>query len=280
MNQPTGSVLLAKGVRQLTDAGVPDAPRDARRLLAHAVGVEAGRLTLILPEPVTQEAEARFAALLQRRAGREPVSHLLGYREFYGRRFKVTRNVLDPRPETEILIEVALQDAFASVIDLGTGSGCILLTLLAEMPEARGVGTDLSEDACRVAEDNMHALDLGERAAILRTSWADGIEGQVDLVVSNPPYIGLDEMDGLSPEVHDHEPHMALTDGGDGLSAYREISQQAANLLRVGGRLIVEIGPTQAVAVAQMFADNGFEKVRVIQDLDGRDRVVSGEYHG
>ena len=280
MNQPTGSVLLAKGVRQLTDAGVPDAPRDARRLLAHAVGIEAGRLTLILPEPVTQEAEARFAALLQRRAGREPVSHLLGYREFYGRRFKVTRNVLDPRPETEILIEVALQDAFASVIDLGTGSGCILLTLLAEMPEARGVGTDLSEDACRVAEDNMHALDLGERAAILRTSWADGIEGQVDLVVSNPPYIGLDEMDGLSPEVHDHEPHMALTDGGDGLSAYRAISQQAAGLLRVGGRLIVEIGPTQAVAVAQMFADNGFEKVRVIQDLDGRDRVVSGEYRG
>ena len=280
MNQPTGSVLLAKGVRQLNDAGVPDAARDARRLLAHAVGVEAGRLTLILPEPVTQEAEARFAALLQRRAGREPVSHLLGYREFYGRRFKVTRNVLDPRPETEILIEVALQDAFASVIDLGTGSGCILLTLLAEMPEARGVGTDLSEDACRVAEDNMHALDLGERAAILRTSWADGIEGQVDLVVSNPPYIGLDEMDGLSPEVHDHEPHMALTDGGDGLSAYREISQQAAGLLRVGGRLIVEIGPTQATAVAQMFADNGFEKVRVIQDLDGRDRVVSGEYRG
>jgi release factor glutamine methyltransferase len=280
MSQPTGSVLLAKGVRQLTDAGVPDAPRDARRLLAHAVGVEAGRLTLILPEPVTQEAEARFAALLQRRAGREPVSHLLGYREFYGRRFKVTRNVLDPRPETEILIEVALQDAFASVIDLGTGSGCILLTLLAEMPEARGVGTDLSEDACRVAEDNMHALDLAERAAILRTSWADGIEGQVDLVVSNPPYIGLDEMDGLSPEVHDHEPHMALTDGGDGLSAYREISQQAAGLLRVGGRLIVEIGPTQAIAVAQMFADNGFEKVRVIQDLDGRDRVVSGEYRG
>ena len=280
MSQPTGSVLLAKGVRQLTDAGVPDAPRDARRLLAHAVGIEAGRLTLILPEPVTQEAEARFAALLQRRAGREPVSHLLGYREFYGRRFKVTRNVLDPRPETEILIEVALQDAFASVIDLGTGSGCILLTLLAEMPEARGVGTDQSEDACRVAEDNMHALDLGERAAILRTSWADGIEGQVDLVVSNPPYIGLDEMDGLSPEVHDHEPHMALTDGGDGLSAYREISQQAAGLLRVGGRLIVEIGPTQAIAVAQMFADNGFEKVRVIQDLDGRDRVVSGEYRG
>ena len=280
MSQPTGSVLLAQGVRQLNDAGVPDAPRDARRLLAHAVGIEAGRLTLILPEPVTQEAEARFAALLQRRAGREPVSHLLGYREFYGRRFKVTRNVLDPRPETEILIEVALQDAFASVIDLGTGSGCILLTLLAEMPEARGVGTDLSEDACRVAEDNMHALDLGERAAILRTSWADGIEGQVDLVVSNPPYIGLDEMDGLSPEVHDHEPHMALTDGGDGLSAYREISQQAAGLLRVGGRLIVEIGPTQAVAVAQMFADNGFEKVRVIQDLDGRDRVVSGEYRG
>ncbi|WP_438986437.1 N5-glutamine methyltransferase family protein, partial [Marivivens donghaensis] len=123
MSQPTGSVLLAQGVRQLNDAGVPDAPRDARRLLAHAVGIEAGRLTLILPEPVTQEAEAGFAALLQRRAGREPVSHLLGYREFYGRRFKVTRNVLDPRPETEILIEVALQDAFASVIDLGTGSG-------------------------------------------------------------------------------------------------------------------------------------------------------------
>ncbi|OUD10772.1 protein-(glutamine-N5) methyltransferase, release factor-specific [Marivivens niveibacter] len=270
----TGSVLLAKGVRQLTDAGVPNAPRDARRLLAHATGVDAGRLTLILPEEVTEAAEARFAAVLQRRAAREPVSHILGYREFYGRKFKVNRHVLDPRPETEILIEVALQQPYGGVIDLGTGSGCILLTLLAETEGAQGIGIDLSEDACLIAEQNAIALGLEHRAAVLRSSWFDGLQGQVDLIVSNPPYIAPVEMSDLSPEVHDFEPHMALTDGVDGLSAYREIVARAPDYLVAEGRIIFEIGPTQGAPVSQLLTAAGFGQVQVIQDLDGRDRVV------
>lgn len=276
MSRPNGNALLARGVQQLTQAGVPDAPRDARRLLAHACGVEAGRLTLILPEPVTEDAEARFAALLMRRAAREPVSHLVGTRLFYGRSFDVNRHVLDPRPETEILIEVALQEPFYSVLDLGTGSGCILLTLLAEMPTAQGIGTDISEDAVRVAEGNAANLDLTERSAFLCTSWADGIDALVDLIVSNPPYIAMSEMDGLSPEVREYEPHLALTDFGDGLSAYRALTRQAAALLRIDGRLIVEIGPTQGPAVSELFRDAGLEDVTIVADLDGRDRVVVG----
>ncbi len=277
MSRPTGSVLLAQGVRQLNDAGVPDAARDARRLLAHAAGVEAGRLTLILPEEASEATEARFAAILQRRAAREPVSHIVGYRDFYGRRFKVNRHVLDPRPETEILIEAALQEPFEAVIDLGTGSGCILLTLLAETPEAQGVGVDLSDDACIVAEENAERLDLLDRCAMLCTSWFDGIEGEVDLIVSNPPYIAPDEMEDLSPEVYDYEPHMALTDAFDGLTAYRSICANAPRHLVRGGRLLVEIGPTQAEEVVALFKKNGFSEVHVIQDMDGRDRVVSGK---
>ncbi|NIY73329.1 peptide chain release factor N(5)-glutamine methyltransferase [Marivivens donghaensis] len=276
MSRPTGSVVLAQAVRQLNDAGVPDAPRDARRILAHVCGVEAGRLTLILPDPVTEDQEARFAALILRRAAREPVSHLIGRRAFYGRDFKVNRHVLDPRPETEILIEVALQEPFHGVIDLGTGSGCILLTLLAEMPDAQGVGTDISKDACLVAEDNADALGLSERAVILNTSWLNGIEGQIDLIVSNPPYISADEMDGLSPEVLDYEPHLALTDNADGLTCYREIARTAPQHLAPGGRLIVEIGPSQGAEVAGLFRAAGLTGVRIVSDLDGRDRVVIG----
>lgn len=276
MSRPTGAELMARGLRQLNEAGVPNAARDVRRILAEVCGVEAGRLTIILPDPVELEAEARFAALIQRRAAREPVSHLLGRRQFYGRDFKVSRHVLDPRPETEILIEVALQEPFESVIDLGTGSGCILLTLLAEMPQAQGIGTDLSDEAALVAEHNIDAHGLTDRAAVVVTSWLDGIEGTVDLIVSNPPYIAQDEMPGLAPEVLDYEPHMALTDGGDGLECYRDILASAPKHLDPNGRLIVEIGPTQAAEVSALFVMAGMVDIHVVQDLDGRDRVVAG----
>lgn len=267
-------MLLARGVRQLTDAGVPDAPRDARRLLAHAAGVEAGRLTLVLPEPVSVEAEAEFAALLQRRCAREPVSHLIGTRMFYGRNFEVNRFVLDPRPETEILVEAALQRSFARVLDIGTGSGCILLTLLAEVPEAVGVGADLSAEALQVAGRNAAALGLSEHAQFVKSNWTQNIEDSFDIIVSNPPYIALAEMQGLSPEVRDFEPEMALTDGADGLEAYRAISE-GLHPLRHGGDAFFEIGPTQGAAVQALFAAKGFERVEIIKDLDGRDRVVA-----
>ena len=207
---------------------------------------------------------------------RVPVSHLIGEREVYGRRFKVSRDVLDPRPETETLIEAALSEPFRHVLDLGTGSGCILVTLLCERPAAQGLGTDLSEAACLQASQNAVLHRVNDRADIICTSWTDGVVGPFDLIVSNPPYIALGEMPGLSDEVRLHEPEIALTDFGDGLGAYRSIAARAPRLLTGGGRLIVEIGPTQAGAVQTLFRDAGFRDVLALPDLDGRDRVILG----
>ncbi|MBL3566653.1 peptide chain release factor N(5)-glutamine methyltransferase [Rhodovulum sulfidophilum] len=272
MSAATGSVLLVGAVARLREAGIPDPARDARRLLAHALEIAPGRLTLVLPEPVPAPAAARFEAALDRRAVHEPVSHIVGLRAFWGRDFKVTRDVLDPRPETEILIEAALSAPFSNMLDLGTGSGCILLTLLAERSGAAGLGTDISAAALSVARGNAGRLGVSA-ARFLQSDWYQAVEGRFDLIVSNPPYIAEAEMPGLAPDLA-HEPRGALTDGGDGLSAYRAIAAGARARLAPGGRLLVEIGPTQAAAVSRIFAAAGLEIVAVRPDLDGRHRVV------
>lgn len=270
----TGNEALGAAMRALAAAGVPDAARDARRLLAHAIGTAPGRLTLVLPEPLSAEARLAFDRLVTRRAAREPVSHLTGVRAFYGRDFIVTGDVLDPRPETETLIEAALAEPFADVLDLGTGSGCILLTLLAEDSRARGLGVDISPAACRVALRNARALGVDARTQLRVSDWTSDVTGSFDLIVANPPYIAREEMPDLAPEVRDWEPRMALTDEGDGLGAYRVIMSSAPAFLRPGGRLIVEIGPSQASAVRTLAEAAGLSGVAVIADLDGRDRVI------
>jgi release factor glutamine methyltransferase len=274
----TGTTLLIAATRALADAGVPDAARDARRLLSHAAGIDAGRLTLMLPEPVGADVQSRFHDLIARRATRQPVSHLIGRRAFYGRDFVVTADVLDPRPETEVLVEAALAQPFAHVLDLGTGSGCILLTLLAEMGQARGIGVDKSAGAVRVAEANAQALDLDHRARFLVSDWAAKVDGVFDLIVANPPYIGLREMADLAPEVRDWEPRMALTDEADGLDAYRAIFAGIGTRLAESGRVIVEIGPDQAEDVSRIAYGNGFDTVAVVRDLDGRNRVIVAQW--
>lgn len=270
----TGQAALRAAILRLAGAGIDEPARDARRLLAHALHLEPDRLTLHLQDLLDPEAAARFEAALAAREARQPVSQITGTRLFWGRSFRVTRDVLDPRPETETLIETALEAPFATVLDLGTGSGAILLTLLAERPAARGLGTDLSPEALAVAESNAQALGLAGRAQFQTADWFAGIEGQFDLIVSNPPYIAEAEMAGLSPEVRDWEPHLALTPGGDGLDAYRAIAAAAPAHLSPGGRLLVEIGPTQGPAVSALFAAEGLSGLRVEADLDGRDRVV------
>ncbi|AJE47381.1 peptide chain release factor N(5)-glutamine methyltransferase [Celeribacter indicus] len=272
----TVQAALIPATQALAAAGIPGAGRDARLLMAHALGLAPDRLTLVLRDPLDPGAKAAFAAALARRLAREPVSHILGYREFHGHRFEVGRDVLDPRPETEILVAEALSRPFASVLDLGTGSGAILLSLLAERPRAMGLGTDLSEAALAVARRNAAALDLGARARFRRADWWQGVDGVFDLIVSNPPYISAAEMAGLAPELS-HEPRGALTDEADGLSAYREIARQAGAFLAPGGRIALEIGPTQGSAVAGLLLAQGFRSVRVIPDLDGRDRVVRAD---
>jgi release factor glutamine methyltransferase len=277
----TAGQALAQATRRLAAAGVEGASRDARRLLAWALGTTPERLTLALPEPMTSEAAVRFDMAIARRVTHEPVSHITGRRLFWGREFAVDRDVLDPRPETEVLVELALSEPFERVLDLGTGTGCILVTLLAERPGAIGTGTDISAAARSHAWGNAVRHRVSDRAEILASDWfrpldERGIAGRFDLVVSNPPYIAAAEMAGLSRDVREHEPRLALTDEGDGLSAYRAIAAGVEKVLAPGGRVLVEIGPTQGEAVAAMFRQAGLEDVAVHPDLDGRDRVVSG----
>ncbi|NOD91728.1 peptide chain release factor N(5)-glutamine methyltransferase [Ruegeria sp. HKCCD4884] len=273
----TAAQAMVAATARLRAAGVDDPARDARLLLAHAARIEASRVTLIAPEELQPEIAERYDQLISLRAIRVPVSHLLGEREFYGRRFRVSRDVLDPRPETETLIEAALSAPFDHVLDLGVGSGCILITLLAERASASGVGADLSEAACLQASANAIEHQVQGRVDIVRSDWFENIDGQFDLIVSNPPYISVDEMVELSPEVKEHEPRMALTDEGDGLGAYRRIAASAPDFLLPGGRILVEIGPTQAKKVAALFDAAGLVDVCVIPDLDGRDRVVGAK---
>lgn len=266
---------LRAAAARLTSAGVPDAMRDARLLLAHALGLAADRLTLHIGDAPAPEAAARFHALVEARAARAPLSHLTGQRLFWGRPFRVTPDVLDPRPETESLVALALAEPFAQVLDLGTGTGAILLSLLADRPGAKGLGADLSPAALAVAQANAQALGVMAQAEFVLSDWCAQVQGRFDLIVSNPPYIALAEMPALSPEVRDHEPHLALTDGGDGLAAYRAIAAQASAHLVPGGRLIVEIGATQGPEVAAILARSGLADVTIHPDLDGRDRLVA-----
>lgn len=272
----TAAQAMAAAAARLRAAGVADPGRDARVLLAHAARIEASRVTLIAPEDLAPDIAKRYEQLIALRAVRVPVSHLLGEREFYGRRFKVSGEVLDPRPETETLVESALAEPFSHMLDLGTGSGCILVTLLAENPIATGLGTDLSEAACLQASANAVLHRVQGRAGIVQANWFDGVSGRFDLIVSNPPYIALDEMDGLAAEVRDHEPRMALTDGGDGLGAYRKIAAGLRAHLAPKGRVLLEIGPTQGAAVMALLAQADLKGLRVVPDLDGRARVVTG----
>ncbi|WP_085847967.1 peptide chain release factor N(5)-glutamine methyltransferase [Pacificibacter marinus] len=269
----TIQAALVLATRQLSDAGIAGASRDARILMAHVLDIDASRITMVAPEPIDQTAQTAFETCIARRAAREPVSHILGRRSFYGRDFSVTADVLDPRPETEILVEQSLLQPFSSVLDMGTGSGAILLTLLAEQPLAKGLGCDISPKALEVAQQNATQLGLTKQARWCPSDWFTDVSGTFDLIVSNPPYIALDEMQALSHELS-HEPRLALTDEADGLTAYRIIADQALNFLSPRGRVLLEIGPTQGAAVADLMMAAGFKGVRVVADLDGRDRVV------
>lgn len=271
------SRLLAEAVRALRAAGIDTPERDARRLLAHAAGIPPDRVTLLLTEDLDEDRADAFRALVARRAAREPVSQILGRRDFFGLSFRVTRDTLDPRPETEILVEAALARPFEHILDLGTGTGCILLSCLFNRPAARGLGVDISAAALDVARENAAALGLSDRVEFVQSDWFANVQGRFDLIVSNPPYIAQDEMAGLSPEVRDWEPHLALSPGGDGLGAYRAIAAGVGRFLAPGGRVLVEIGPTQARDVCAILADAGLYGIDVLRDLDGRDRVVCAQ---
>ncbi|WP_299839031.1 peptide chain release factor N(5)-glutamine methyltransferase [uncultured Paracoccus sp.] len=269
------SALHREAVARLRAAGIEGAERDAQRLADHVLG-GAGRWRLRQGEAADSADRAAYDAAIAARAARQPVSQITGSRAFWKHDFRVTPDTLDPRPDTETLVEAALALPWNSVLDLGTGTGAILISLLSDRSGATGTGADISAAALEVARGN--AARIGVTADFRQADWYAGIDGRFDLIVSNPPYIALAEMADLAPEVRDWEPHQALTDFGDGLAAYRAIAAGARDHLTPGGRVLVEIGPTQAVAVAALFVAAGAGATRVLPDLDGRDRVIFAQF--
>jgi release factor glutamine methyltransferase len=266
---------------RLKAAGVDQPAIDARLMLEAGAGVT--RLD-ILTDPhreLDAEQAATFDGYIERRARREPVSHILGRKGFWKIMLSVTPDVLTPRPDTESLLDVVLpaypEGMRFSVLDLGVGSGAILLAILAERPAARGLGVDTSEEALAVARENAANLDLNDRAAFLRGDWTAGLgDDSFDVVVSNPPYIPTAHIETLDPEVRDHEPRLALDGGEDGLDAYRLLAPEILRVLKPGGLLAVEIGHDQSAAVEALFRAAGAAQVRTVKDLALRDRVVTG----
>lgn len=266
---------------RLKDAGIDQPSIDARLMLEVAAGVTRTEIVTDPYRELTAEQQAMLEDFLARRARREPVSHIIGRKGFWKILLQVNKNVLTPRPETEVIVDEVLK-AFPenmpfSMLDLGVGSGTILLAVLAERPAAKGLGVDASDEALAVARDNAANLDLNNRAALMHGDWTAGLgDASFDLVVSNPPYIPSAVIETLEPEVRDHEPRLALDGGADGLEAYRLLAPEILRVLKPGGMFAVEIGYDQSKAVEALFNAAGAQQVRTIKDLSTHDRVVTG----
>ncbi|WBU64160.1 peptide chain release factor N(5)-glutamine methyltransferase [Paracoccus aerodenitrificans] len=277
----TGRELRREAQRRFEAASIPDAATDAARLFGHALSIALGKpvqhhhIALYLNETASAELVSAMAPLVEARLARRPVSQIIGRRAFWKHDFRVTSDTLDPRPETETLIEAALRLPWETLLDLGTGTGAILISLLDERRGASGRGCDISDAALAVAREN--AARIGVEAALMVSDWFSEVRGRFDLIVSNPPYIAVSEMQDLAPELREWEPRMALTDEGDGLSAYRRIAADAPRFLNPGGHVLVEIGSGQGEAVQKIFSEAGAE-TKIISDLDGRDRVVLAKF--
>ena len=270
--------VMRDAALRLQAAGVEGAWRDTRLLLAHALGIEPIDVIMREMEDVEPVGLTAFEAAVQRREAGEPVSRIRGWREFYGRRFRVTPDVLDPRPETELLVDVAIArlPRDGRVLDLGVGSGCILLSVLAERSDASGVGGDISAAALEVARVNASVLGVAVRAEMIEGGWDVALPGRFDLLLSNPPYIPAAAMAGLAREVVNHDPHLALTPGGDGLDPYRTILARVPDLLAPGGWIGFEFGLGQAPAVSDLMEGAGLEVVEAMRDLAGIERAAFG----
>ncbi len=266
---------------RLREAQVDSPVIDARLLVEAAVGVTRTELITDPYRRLSAEQTATLDAYVERRSRREPISHILGRKGFWKIMVQVDARVLTPRPETEVIVDHALR-AFTegerfSVLDLGVGSGALLLAILSERPAARGLGVDLSEDALAVARENAANLGMAGRVALLRGDWTAGLGGdEFELVVANPPYVRTGELVSLDPEVRDHEPHLALDGGEDGLRDYRVLAPEILRVLKPGGLFLVEIGADQGAEVSALFHAAGAQGVGVLKDLCDRERVVMG----
>ena len=265
------------GTKCLTDAGVPDAALDAWYLLQMVCKIERSYYYVHGEEDITQDAQKEYEIAVQKRAEHIPLQYIIGEQEFMGLRFKVNSNVLIPRQDTETLVEQVLKivKPGMKVLDLCTGSGCVLISVLKNAPELTGMGSDISKTALLVAKENaeLHEVD----AEWVRSDLFDNITETFDVIMANPPYIPTGEILSLMPEVRDFEPENALDGGADGLDFYRKIAGQVKDYLNPGGYVYMEIGYDQGEAVSELMRNAGFTEVEVIKDLARNDRVVKGK---
>jgi len=278
----TVSAELAAARKRLQMAGVADPLLDARLLIGEVIAFSLTDFVMKPDRPITREEQARIASMIERRAGGEPVYRILGHREFHGLDLLLSKETLEPRPDTEILVDTllpALRDAVsqkgsARILDLGTGTGAICLALLKECPDATGIGSDISAGALETAAKNASRNGLETRFEIRQSDWFEKISGSFDIIVSNPPYIRSDIVTTLDREVRHHDPMAALDGGQDGLAPYRLIAADAGRFLVENGIVGVEIGFDQRLDVSTIFASNGFSLVDAVKDYGGNDRVL------
>jgi release factor glutamine methyltransferase len=270
---------LQKVAERLADAGIEDARRDAQVLLGHVIERDRAYLHAFAEVQLSDDQTARLSGLVDRRAARVPMSQVLGSREFWSLDFQVTADTLTPRPDSETLVEAAIEQfgtgpGPSGIADLGTGTGCLLISLLTNWPESRGLGVDRSPEALAVARTNARACEVDARCVFVEGSWFDGIADRFDLIVSNPPYIPSDDLAGLEPEVVQHEPHLALDGGDDGLDAYRALLPQLPAHLTKAGVVVLEHGAGQGPELENLAGEHGLAVVTNRSDLAGLRRCL------
>ena len=270
---------LRDAARTLDRAGIESARKDARLLMRYVLKISLETLLMDSGRELTQEQQALFEALVEKRAARRPMAQILGGREFWGLPFKVNEHTLIPRPDSETMISMLL--AFTRrraeklrLLDLGTGTGCLLLSALSEYPQATGLGVDISEEALAVARENAVALGLEKRVEFKKSDWNQEINGVWDVILSNPPYIPTADLGGLSPDVALYEPRLALDGGGSGLDCYRAITGFLPAIMAEDGLALLEVGAGQAAEVAALVTSSGLKVAQVACDLAGIERVI------
>jgi len=271
--------LLAAAAGRLDAAGIDSARLDARLLASEVLGWDQARILSHPEQSLSPEQHHALDTLVTRREAREPLAAITGRAEFWSLDFTITKDVLVPRPDSETLIEAVLasvpdKGAGLEIADFGTGSGCLILSLLSELPKARGLGIDVSSAALGVAKGNAERLGLSGRARFQLSNWDADVDGNFDLIVTNPPYIANADFLGLAPEVARFEPRLALSGGGGGLDCYQALAPGLRRVLKTGGRAYLEIGATQASSVGDILHGHGLQTLRVHKDLSGLDRVV------
>jgi release factor glutamine methyltransferase len=267
--------VLADTAIKLSKSGIDGAARDSRILTAYALGIPISDLSHKINEQVSEKTISKLEKLINRRIDREPISKILGRREFWGRSFSINKNVLDPRGDTETLIDFVIEKPVKSVLELGTGSGAIAVTLACEWKEVYVTAIDISEDALLLAKINAEKFNVQNKIQFLKSDWFDAIDGIFDLIISNPPYIGLKEKDRILDEVIKYDPEISLFAGNEGLDAYKRIIPNLARYLKPDGFVVLEIGASQSNQVTNMMNAVGFANTKIVKDLSGKDRLIA-----